>query len=38
MLALIPVIGPVVAILIGIPLTSVSWLTPLGAILIAAIF
>jgi len=38
MLALIPVIGPVVAILIGVPLTHWCILTPLGALLIAAIF
>jgi len=38
MLALIPIIGPVVAILLGIPLVLVGSLTPFSAILIAAIF
>jgi len=38
MLALIPIIGPVVAILIGVPATSWSVLTPFGALLLAAIF
>ena len=49
MLACIPVIGPVVALLIGIPLviplepvraaiSVAAGLTPLGALMIAAIF
>ena len=38
MLALIPIIGPVVAILLGVPLVLVGTLTPFSAILIAAIF
>jgi len=43
MLALIPVIGPVVALLLGIPLSALGAgpmgvLTPYGAVLIAALF
>ena len=37
MLALIPIIGPVVALLLGIPLSTAA-LTPYGAVFLAALF
>jgi len=38
MLALIPVIGPVVALLLGVPLSALGPLTPWNAVLLAALF
>ena len=38
MLALIPVIGPVVALLLGVPLSMKVALTPWDAVFLAALF
>jgi len=38
MLALIPIIGPVVALLLGIPLATTGALTPFEAVFLIALF
>ena len=38
MLALIPCIGPVVALLLGVPLSHLGPLTPFVAVFLAALF
>jgi len=38
MLALIPIIGPVIALLLGVPLSALGPLTPWNAVLLCALF